>query len=192
MNELAQEVQKMLIAKGYDIGESGADGIVGTKTLNALRVELSRAEQSKIDETLRAELEKQLRRDEGEKLHAYQDHLGYWTIGIGRLIDKRKGGRITPAESSYLFANDLAEKAEQVFARMPWAKSLSPARQGVLINMAFQMGVDGLMGFKNTLAMMQAGLYAEAAKGMLNSLWAKQTPERAKRLSVQMETDTWQ
>ena len=34
----------------------------------------------------------QLRRNEGEVLHAYQDHLGFWTIGVGRLIDKRKGG----------------------------------------------------------------------------------------------------
>jgi GH24 family phage-related lysozyme (muramidase) len=30
---------------------------------------------------------KQLKRDEGEVLHAYKDSLGYWTIGIGILID---------------------------------------------------------------------------------------------------------
>ena len=58
--------------------------------------------------------------------------------------------------------------------------------------MAFQMGVDGLLGFKNTLAMIQSGRYSDAAKGMLSSLWAKQTPARAKRMSEQMRTGVWQ
>ncbi len=49
--------------------------------------------------TLAQSITQQLRRDEGEVLHAYQDSLGYWTIGIGVLIDKRKGGGITKAES---------------------------------------------------------------------------------------------
>ena len=57
--------------------------------------------------------------------------------------------------------------------------------------MAFQMGVDGLLGFKNTLAMIQAGKYTEAANGMMNSKWAKQTPSRAQRHAEQMRTGKW-
>ncbi|MBF8177649.1 glycoside hydrolase family protein [Herminiimonas contaminans] len=132
-----------------------------------------------------------LRGDEGEVLYAYNDHLGFATIGIGRLIDKRKGGGITPEESAYLLANDIMRKSMDLDARLPWWKTLSDARRGVLLAMAFQMGIDGLLGFKNTLEAVRTGQYDRAADGMLQSMWAKQTPERAKRMSEQMRTDQW-
>lgn len=139
------------------------------------------------------DITEQLRRDEGEKLQLYKDHLGYLTIGIGRLLDPRKGGGISKEESAMLFRNDVVKKQQELYKKFPWAQNLSDARQGVLLNMAFQMGIEGLSEFKNTLAMIKAGDYATAAAGMLNSKWAKkQTPERALRLSKQMETDTWQ
>ena len=140
---------------------------------------------------MREELTRLLRGDEGEVLHAYQDHLGYWTIGVGRLIDKRKGGGISSEESAYLLANDIRDTSAELDRRLPWWRKLDEARQGVLLAMAFQMGVDGLLGFKNTLAMVQRGDYDGAARGMLESLWAKQTPERAKRMSEQMRTGQW-
>lgn len=137
--------------------------------------------------------EDQLRLDEGEVLHEYKDHLGYSSLGIGRLIDKRRGGGITKEEASYLFQNDLKRVKAQVLRRIPWSNKLDEARFGVLVNMTFQMGIDGVLKFKNTLAMIERGDYKAAAAGMLNSLWAKQqTPDRAKRLSVQMETGEWQ
>lgn len=137
-------------------------------------------------------LEEQLRRDEGEVLHAYNDHLGYTTIGVGRLIDKRKGGGITPEESAYLLRNDIARKTAELLKRAPWMAGLDPVRFGIMQNMAFQMGVDGLLKFKNTLAMVRAGDYRGASDGMLQSLWARQTPARAKRLALQMVTGAWQ
>lgn len=136
-------------------------------------------------------LETQLRRDEGEVLSAYQDHLGYWTIGVGRLIDKRKGGGITREESSYLLGNDIAKRAAGLSSALPWTDGLDEARRGVLLNMAFQMGLQGLLGFRNTLATIQSGNYKLAAQQMLQSLWATQTPERAKRLSDQMADGQW-
>jgi lysozyme len=140
---------------------------------------------------MKPELTKQLRRDEDEILHAYPDHLGYLTIGVGRLIDKRKGGGITPEESAYLLSNDIDKRQAELLRRIPWVSTLDPVRFGALLNMAFQMGVDGLLGFKNTLAMIRAGNYSEAAEGMLQSLWAKQTPARAKRISEQMRLGVW-
>ncbi len=134
----------------------------------------------------------QLKRDEGEVLYAYTDSEGYLTIGIGRLIDKRKGGGISAEESAYLFSNDFNSKLGELRRLLPWFDKLDVARQGVLLNMAFQMGVDGLLGFKNTLAMVERGDYTGASAGMLSSLWAKQTPARAARLSMQMETGQWQ
>ncbi|CAL62399.1 Putative phage lysozyme [Herminiimonas arsenicoxydans] len=132
-----------------------------------------------------------LRGDEGEVLHAYQDHLGFWTIGVGILIDKRKGGGITPEESAYLLSNRIMGKSIELDNRLPWWSKLDDARRGVLLSMAFQMGVDGLLGFKNTLTMVERGDYAGAAIGMLNSLWAKQTPERSARMAEQMRTGEW-
>jgi lysozyme len=56
----------------------------------------------------------------------------------------------------------------------------------VLQAMAFQMGIDGLLGFTGTLAAVQRGDYEAAAKGMLASLWARQTPSRAGRMAAMM------
>ena len=137
-------------------------------------------------------IEAQLRRDEGEKLSAYQDHLGYWTIGVGRLIDARKGGGLTREESTYLLQNDIMSKTKELNSKLSWISTLDPVRRAVLVNMAFQMGVEGLLKFRNTLAMIKAGQYADAASGMLESLWAQQTPARAQRLSTQMRTGVWQ
>lgn len=141
---------------------------------------------------MKAELTKQLRRDEGEVLHAYADHLGYLTLGVGRLIDKRKGGGITKEESAYLLSNDIDKREAELLRRAPWMANLDPARFGALLNMAFQMGVDGLLGFRNTLEMVRNGDYDGAADGMLNSLWARQTPERANRIAKQMRSGEWQ
>jgi lysozyme len=133
------------------------------------------------------ELVEQLKRQEGWKRTLYKDHLGFWTIGCGRLVDPRRGGGLSDDEIAYLLDNDIDKVVAQLDKRIPWWKEIASSnRRAVLINMAFQMGIDGLLGFKNTLAMIKAGDYSGAAKGMLNSLWAKQTPARAHELSEQM------
>lgn len=141
---------------------------------------------------MRENIIRSLRGEEGEVLSEYKDHLGYSTIGVGRLIDARKGGGITKEESAYLLGNDIDKVTKQLDASLPWWTKLDEARRGVLVNMAFQMGINGLLGFKNTLAMIQAGNYEGAAKGMLQSKWAQQTPSRAKRMAEQMRTGVWQ
>lgn len=141
---------------------------------------------------MKKEITKQLRRDEGVVEHAYQDHLGWWTIGVGRLIDKRKGGRLTDDEIDYLLANDIAEKERELEASVSFYKRLDEARKGVLLNMAFNLGVQGLLGFRNTLKLIETGKYEEASKEMLKSKWASQVGDRAVRLSKQMLTGEWQ
>jgi lysozyme len=137
-------------------------------------------------------IEDQLRLDEGERLTAYQDHLGYWTIGVGRLIDGRKGGGISRAESATLLQHDI-ERIEQAIDRaLPWASTLDPVRRGALVNMGFQLGVSGLLGFPQTLAAIKAGEYQQAAERMLASRWARQTPARARRLAEQVRSGRWQ
>jgi len=137
------------------------------------------------------DLKQQLIREEGAESCAYQDSLGYWTIGVGRLIDSRKGGGLSNEEIDFLLENDIKRNYEAVLKALPWMEKLSDQRQAVLIEMAFQMGVGGLLQFKRTLGSIEDGQYGEAAVEMLDSLWAQQTPERAKRLSKQMESGEW-
>lgn len=137
------------------------------------------------------ELIAQLRRDEGERLSVYFDTLGFATIGIGRMVDARRGGGITREESTYLLMNDINKIDRQLQERLPWVVTLTPERRGVLMNMAFQLGIDGLMSFKRTLAFVQQGEYAKAAEAMLASKWATQTPDRAKRLTQQLLSSAW-
>jgi lysozyme len=127
--------------------------------------------------------------EEGRKPYAYQDHLGYWTIGIGRLIDKRKGGRLTDAEIDMLLANDIREKIAEIEDWPAWqAVKDNPCRATALLSMAFQMGANGLAGFQNSLRLVADKQWQAAAQNMLQSKWAKQTPARAKRVTQMLAT----
>jgi lysozyme len=136
----------------------------------------------------REALRKMLIQEEGVVRHAYQDSLGYWTIGCGRLIDRRKGGGISYSEALFLLENDIDKVLAGLIAAFPWFTQMDPMRQVVLCSMAFQLGLAGVRKFTNTLAAMERGDYKAAAKGMRASLWAKQTPERVERLAKMLET----
>ncbi|HQT90405.1 MAG TPA: glycoside hydrolase family protein [Candidatus Kryptobacter bacterium] len=123
-----------------------------------------------------------IERHEGFVPYAYEDSLGYWTIGFGTLIDKRGGG-ITRDEGATLLANRLNAKIEDLDTDLPWWRLLDDARQNVLAEMAYQMGVAGLREFSHMLAYLKARQYPEAAQAGLDSAWAKvQSPARAKEL----------
>lgn len=114
--------------------------------------------------------------------YAYEDSRGYLTIGYGTLIDKRGGG-ITKDEAVYLLSNRLNGKIEELDTDLPWWRLLDDARQNVLAEMAYQMGIAGLLEFKNMLMYLKARQYLEAAKAGLDSAWAKvQSPARAQEL----------
>lgn len=119
-------------------------------------------------------------RHEGLRLLPYKDSLGLMTIGVGRCIEKRG---ISAKEAYFLLDNDLAQCSEQVLKHLPWTSDLSKQRQEVLVEMCFQLGINGLLAFKNTLTAVMNGKYGVAAQGMLDSKWAKQTPGRAKELA---------
>jgi lysozyme len=134
----------------------------------------------------------QIKRHEGLVLHAYEDSLGYLTIGYGRLIDRAKHGGISEAEAEYLLQNDVSIVLSALHRNITFFDSLCVPRQAVLVNMAFQMGIAGLLKFKKTLTLIEMGDYDGAANGMLKSLWAKQTPNRAAEMAEQMRSGQWQ
>lgn len=135
----------------------------------------------------------QLKRDEDTVLYAYLDSKGFWTIGTGILIDKRRGGGLRPEENDFILNNRIKLMREELIRRIPWTTGLDDVRFAALLNMAFQMGVDGLIAFKKTLLLISVGMYAKASVEMLDSKWALlDSPNRAKRIAKQIETGQWQ
>lgn len=125
--------------------------------------------------------------EEGYKPCAYQDHLGYWTIGIGCLLTKEiksmkwKGVCWTDeqikTEFKKRFDNAVAG-AKRIF---PDFVSYSSNVRLALVDMVYQMGEAGLKGFVNSVKLIKAKQWSRAADNLLLSKWARQTPNRAKR-----------
>jgi lysozyme len=124
-----------------------------------------------------------LERDEGFVSHAYQDSEGYWTIGIGRLVDAGKGGGITKDEAHYLLGNDVKRTLAELDNSFPWWRNLPEKAQQGLANMAFNMGLGTLLKFKKTLQALKDGEFETAAVEALDSKWARQVGDRAKRIA---------
>jgi lysozyme len=136
------------------------------------------------------ELLQDLRRDEGLRLDAYQDAGGVWTIGVGHTgPEVRHGLCWTEAQCEAALARDVASVERGLTARIPWWLQLGEARQDVLANMAFNLGVEALCSWTHTLAAVRAEDYALAAERMLGSEpWRSQVGRRAERLAEQMRT----
>jgi lysozyme len=128
---------------------------------------------------------RQLRLHEGERLKPYRCTAGKLTIGIGRNLEDRG---ISKAEAAYLLGNDIDDHWREVQRALPWVAKLDEVRQRVLLDMAFNLGIAGLLSFKRTLATIEAGDYTRAASMMLDSKWARQVGQRAERLSRMMAT----
>ena len=60
---------------------------------------------------------------------------------------------------------------------------MPPEVEGVILEMVYQLGFSGFCKFKKAIANMKDRNWKGAADEMLDSLWAKQTPNRAKQLS---------
>lgn len=123
-------------------------------------------------------------RDEGFKPHAYLDSEGFWTIGHGILIDERRGGGITREESRYLYGNRLMICVRELERVLPGLlDSLDAPRATVIAEMALNLGVRKFLGFKLMIAALRGGEWEEAARQALDSKWARQVGERAKRIA---------
>ena len=123
------------------------------------------------------------------RLKPYTDTVGKLTLGIGRNLED-KG--ITEQEAIFMLNNDVNYFYRQINKKLTWFKYLDGARQNVLVNMAFNLGIAGLLTFKNMLNHCGDGHYHEAAEEMLNSKWANQVGYRAQELAEQMRTGEFQ
>jgi len=129
----------------------------------------------------------QLKRHEGVSKWAYEDHLGYITVGVGRCLDPEIGLGLSEKEIDYLLQNDI-ERCYKELECLSWFPDLDPIRQEALVNMVFNLGLTRFLQFKKTLAYMAEGRYPEAADEMLDSKWARQVKNRAIELSEMIRT----
>ena len=114
-----------------------------------------------------------LEQHEGCEQFAYKDSLGYYTISIGRCIDRRKGKGISKAESLYLLKNDI-EACKHNLEKMTWYNALDDVRKCVLIELVFNMGMSGVLLFKKMISALKDKDFARAARELLDSKWATQ------------------
>lgn len=145
----------------------------------------------------------QIKRHEGEKFRAYLCTAGHWTIACGYNLDANplhlsdfeiaefKKNGITQIISDHLTNLMISQIEIDLSKKLKWFDTLDEPRQTVLVNMAYNMGINGLLAFKNTLLAVEHGDYELAAKNMLESKWATQVHGRATELAKQMETGVY-
>ena len=124
---------------------------------------------------------------EGFSRLPYKCPTGHLTIGYGHNLENG----ISAAAAEFILQEDLARAVRAVKDAFPWWWKLDDARQFVLVDMVFNMGLAGLKGFKKMLAAMEKGDYQTAAKEMLASKWAAQVGHRAAENARMMETGKW-
>ena len=140
----------------------------------------------------------QLKRHEGLRLEAYRCSAGALTVGYGHNCDvwpvdgvTRVGDVVSRARAEELLAEDIYGIAEDLDFLWPWWRGMDEPRQGVLLNMAFNMGVPRLKTFKRMLGALRVGDYPRAGTEMLDSKWANQVRGRAAELARQMVLGEW-
>jgi len=143
------------------------------------------------------QLMKEIIADEGYVYEIYNDHLGYPTFGVGHLItskDKEHGLPIgTPVSEDRIMEcleNDMKIVCQELDMKEPWWRNLDDNRQRILANMCFNLGYPRLSGFKNFLSALQVSDFEKAAVEMMDSKWADQVGDRAKRLRDRMLHDS--
>ena len=131
-------------------------------------------------------LREQLERDEGRRHTEYTDTAGQLTICVGDNLRTP----LSDAAIDQILDDDLRGAMAEC-ALIPFWMNLSEVRQAVLVNLAFNMGFQGLMTFRRMLTAMDAEDWNQAAQELLDSKYAAQVGARADRLALQLSTDQW-
>lgn len=142
--------------------------------------------------------EKRLELEEGERHFPYRDSRGIWTIGVGHNIEAdpvmkpdlntlMKTG-LSEDQIRSILDLDVAKAEKSLFSTYPWAANLDEARREVLVDMTFNMGINKLMQFHNSLMEIQSGEYHAAAARLAQSEWYREVGSRAVHLCQILDT----
>ena len=132
-------------------------------------------------------LKKQVIANEGVRKTAYKDTLNNWTIGVGHLIklpdeEYLLDKELTDLEVEQIFITDLNQAIDDA-RKFIDADSIPDEAFEVVVDMAFNLGLPKLLKFKNFQQALKDKDFVKASEEMLDSLWAKQLPNRSKRLA---------
>lgn len=136
-----------------------------------------------------SKLIRELKKDEGLRLKAYQDHLGVWTIGYGTNLQTLEISEGQAERWLRSYVENIIERAEQ----LPLFMQLDGTRKDVILSMMYQMGFNGTLKFKNMWRAIEQGDYMLAGEEMRDSRWWRdpKTQARAERMATRMATGIW-
>ncbi len=123
-------------------------------------------------------LTEKLKYEEGCELMPYKDTVNKLTIGIGRCLDERG---ITMEEAEFLLKTDISIVMTELNDSFPWWSNLSEKRQLIMCDLVFNLGMPKLKKFVKFLAAMEKEQWLNAHDELLDSNYADQVPNRAKR-----------
>jgi lysozyme len=127
-----------------------------------------------------------LKIDESYRRFPFIDSTGHSAIGLGRNLSSVG---ISLDESIYLATNDIRSLNGELINSFAWFNNLSKNRAAAILDMAYNLGMEGFCTFRKFIGYMEIGDYANAAKEGLNSKWSSQVGMRAQRLMHIIETD---
>lgn len=134
---------------------------------------------------LRAKLRNMLLKHEGLRLHPYQDSVGKTTIGVGRCLTTRG---ISESEAFILLDDDMMWFTDKLTATFPWFSTLDENRQAALIDMTFNLGMNGFLEFKEMISALDRHDFEQASEHLLQSKYAEQVGMRAHDLAEIIRT----
>ena len=128
---------------------------------------------------------------EGYRNKVYLDTLGKRTVGVGHLCVEDFWEDDKEYEEKFLMTileHDLqsAIKGAKELMSENGCNDIDEIAEELIIEMVFQLGKTGVSKFRNMWKHLSALEYSMAASEMLDSRWAKQTPNRAQAMSAQM------
>ena len=126
------------------------------------------------------ELIKSIKQHEGYRSKVYDDSLGIPTIGYGFAI---KDLELDEDICDEILKRKLDLLILSIRKRFDWFYGMPKDIQLVVIEMCYQLGVTGVSKFKKTIKYFENKDFKNASIEMLDSKWARQTPNRAKELS---------
>ena len=128
---------------------------------------------------------KQIKQHEGFRSTVYECTEGYDTIGYGFAI---KDLKLDEDIAELILIRKLATLQERISHAFGWFHNSPDEVKDIVTNMCYQLGISGFSKFKKTIYLIETEQYEDASIEMLDSLWAKQTPNRAKELSEALRT----